>query len=287
MLLLLTIGILGTVAFVFILGKTILAFRFKNEVSELFAYAKDISNQTYRPQDVDSLPEPVQRYFRHVLKEGQPYISYVRMTHDGQFKSGLDKDWVNIRGEQYATTSTPGFIWKGTTSLFTARDMYMADKGRLVVSILSLIKVVDAKGAAYNQGELLRWLGESVLYPTNLLPSKWLKWSAIDSHSARLDFNYKDLSLFYIVTFNDLGEITQLETKRYMDEKQLATWVIKAENYLELNGVKVPTVFEVLWRLEKGDVSYAKFRMTDVRYSTMKWPMSGKEVVWGMAKELF
>jgi hypothetical protein len=119
------------------------------------------------------------------------------------------------------------------------------------------------------------------------LPSKWLKWSAIDSHSARLDFNYKDLSLFYIFTFNDLGEITQLETKRYMDEKQLATWVIKVENYLELNGVKVPTVFEVLWRLEKGDVSYAKFRMTDVRYSTIKWPITGKEVVWGMAKELF
>jgi hypothetical protein len=287
MLVIITIGILSTLAFVFIISKAVLAFRFNNEVGELFAHASDSSSNTYHSQDIDTLPEPVQRYFKLVLKEGQPYISYVRMTHDGQFKSGLDKEWVNITGVQYATTSTPGFIWKGTTSLFTARDMYIADKGRLVVSILSLIKVVDAKGAAYNQGELLRWLGESVLYPTNLLPSEWLQWSAIDSHSARLDFNYKDLSLFYIVTFNDLGEITQLETERYMDEKQLATWIIRLEKYVELNDVTVPTVFEVMWRLEKGDFSYAKFRMTDVQYRTSAWPLSIKEVLWSIAKEIF
>jgi len=74
----------------------------------------------------------------------------------------LDKDWITIKGEQYATTEKPGFIWKGTTAMFTARDMYIADKGRLAVSLLSLIKVVNAKGEQYNQAELLRWLGESV-----------------------------------------------------------------------------------------------------------------------------
>ncbi len=38
----------------------------------------------------------------------------------------------NIKGEQYATTEKPGFIWKGATSMFIASDMYIADKGRLV-----------------------------------------------------------------------------------------------------------------------------------------------------------
>ena len=286
-LLIITFGILGTLALTFLVGKAVLAFRFKKEVSQLFANASDISNKIYKQKELAGLPEPVQRYFKLVLKEGQPYISYVRMTHDGQFKTGFDKDWVNIKGVQYATTSTPGFIWKGMTSLFTARDMYIADKGRLVVSLLSLVKVVDGSGPTYNQGELLRWLGESVLYPTNLLPSKRLQWSAINSHSARLVFNYKDLTLFYIFTFNELGEIVQLETERFMDEKQLATWIIKLGNYKELNGVKVPTAFEVLWRLEKGDFSYAKFRMTDVQYKTSHWPMPVKQVLWNMAKEVF
>jgi hypothetical protein len=127
------------------------------------------------------------------------------------------------KGEQYATTEKPGFIWKGTTSMFTARDMFIADKGRLVVLLFSLFKVADAKGEQYNQGELLRWLGESILYPTNLLPSERLQWFAINSQTAKLTFNYNQLSLYFIITFNEVGEITQMETKRYMDDKNLET----------------------------------------------------------------
>jgi hypothetical protein len=67
--------------------------------------------------------------------------------------------------------------------------------------------------------------------------------------------------LFYIVTFNEIGEITQLETKRYMDKENLETWIIKTANYKAMNGVLVPTVFEVMWRLKKGDLCYAKFNV--------------------------
>lgn len=208
----------------------------------------------------------MQRYFKHILKKGQPYISYIRLTHDGQFKAGLDKDFGDIVGEQYFTTEKPGFIWKGTTNMFVARDMYLADNGRLIATILSIINVVDAHGTQYNQGELLRWLSESVWFPTNLLPSERLKWSPIDANSAKLAFNYKDLSLFYIVTFNDKNEISQMETKRYMDEKNLETWIIKPDNYAEKNGIIIPTKAEVFWRLKNGDFSYAKFNVTKIEY---------------------
>jgi hypothetical protein len=228
-----TFSIIGLLLFTLFIGKINLSIQFSNQVKTLFAQSKNISDQTYHKSQLDTLPEPVQRYFNLVLKEGQPYISYVRMTHDGQFKTGFDKDWVAIRGEQYATTEKPGFIWKGTTSMFTARDMYIGDEGRLTVSILSLIKVVDATGKSYNQGELLRWLGESILYPTNLLPSERLKWLPIDEQTAQLTYKYKGLTLFFIINFNEIGEITQMETKRYMDEKNLETWVINMANYTE------------------------------------------------------
>ncbi len=259
-------SVFGLLTIILIIGKVILSIQFNAEVRQLFAESKKISGKTFRQEALIGLPEPVQRYFKRVLQEGQPYISYVRITHDGQFKTGLDKNWVNITGEQYATTERPGFIWKGHTALFTARDMYIADKGRLVVSLFSLIKVVDGQGENYDQGESLRWLGESVLYPTNLLPGERLQWSPIDAQSAELTFHYHTLSLFFRVTFNALGEITQMETKRYMDEKNLETWVIKADNYKTLHGVGVPTSFEVLWRLEKGDFPYARFYIQTIEY---------------------
>ncbi|MEO7523721.1 MAG: DUF6544 family protein, partial [Ferruginibacter sp.] len=119
---------------IFIIGKINLHIKFDREVKELFATSKNISDQLFHKDQLDSLPEPVQRYFKHILKEGQPYISYARIKHDGQFKTGLNKAWIDIKGEQYATTENPGFIWKGTTSMFVARDMYISDRGRLIAT---------------------------------------------------------------------------------------------------------------------------------------------------------
>jgi hypothetical protein len=259
--------LLGLLVLALLIGKINLTLEFRKQVKILFGQSKSISNQTFHKSQLDHLPEPVQRYFKHILKEGQAYISYARIKHDGQFKTGFAKDWIPISGEQYATIEKPGFIWKGITSLFVARDLYISDKGRLIVSLFSLYNVVDAHGEKYNQGELLRWLGESVLYPTNLLPSEKLLWLPIDSKTAKLSFDYKGLSLFFKITVNEIGEIIQMETKRYMDENNLETWVIKMSDYKELNNVCIPTNFDVLWRLEKGDFSYAKFRITEVEYN--------------------
>ena len=199
--------IIVIIGLIFLIGKINLANRFNKEVTQLFAESKNISAKQFTFKQLEGLPEPVERYFRHVLKDGQPYISYVRLTHNGQFKTDLKKDWVNITGEQYFTTEKPGFIWKGTTSMFVARDMYIANEGRLIATILSTINVADIHGKPqYNESELLRWLAESIWFPTNLLPSERLKWSAIDSTSAKLTFKYKDLSLFYIITFNDIKQ---------------------------------------------------------------------------------
>lgn len=144
------LSVIGLLAIILIIGKINLSIQFNKEVKELFAQSQTITNQAFSYTQLLGLPEPVQRYFKHVLKEGESYISYARITHDGQFKTGFDKDWINIKGEQYATTQKPGFIWKGTTSMFIARDMYIGDKGRLVVSLFSLYNVVDAKGEQYN-----------------------------------------------------------------------------------------------------------------------------------------
>ena len=51
-----------------------------------------------------------------------------------------------------------------------------------------------------------------------------------------------------------------------MDENNLETWMTKVSNYKEMNNVIVPTSFEVLWRLEKGDFSYAKFNLKKAEY---------------------
>ncbi len=258
--------IVATLVLIFIGGKLFHSFQFKNEVTELFAQSNNISGKIFKYDQLSGLPEPVERYFRYVLKDGQPFISYVRLKHDGQFKAGLDKEWTNIEGEQYFTAEKPGFIWKGTTSMFTARDMYVADKGRLIVTLFSLYNIVNGSGENFNEGELQRWLGESVWFPTNLLPSERNQWLPIDANSAKLSFKYGVVSFSYIVTFNKIGEVTQMETKRFLGEEDREPWLCKMADYREINGVIVPMKAEVFWKLEKGEVSYAKFNVKKIEY---------------------
>ena len=258
--------LLGSIVTAIVILKINSSRNFDKSVNALFLHAESVSYKTFTYQQLTGLPEPVQRYFKHVLKEGQPYISFIRIKHDGKFKTGLEKDWVDITGEEYFTANEPGFIWKGRTAFFTAQDSYVSGRGRLDIFLFSLFKITSGQGEKYDHGELLRWLGESVWFPTNLLPGKNLKWAPIDSLSAKLYFTHNKLTVFYIVRFNSAGEITEMETKRYMGEKNLEAWVGKLSDYEELNGVVIPTVIEAVYRLPAGDFSYGKFNLKQIEY---------------------
>lgn len=255
------------------LGLTYFALRhqsetqFRQEVKTLFKSSGEIADKKFSYAQLEGLPEPVKRYFRHVLKEGQPYISSARLQHTGHFKTDLKKDWLAITGEQYFTTQTPGFVWQGKTSLFTATDKFVHGKGSLNVRLLSTLKIVDAKGEKYNQGELLRWLGESAWFPTNLLPSENLKWLPIDSKTATLEFHYHDLELQFRVRFNATGEIESFETKRYMGEQNLENWIGKFSKYKEINGMLLPTKAEGAWVLDGKEQYYARFYVTRLEHN--------------------
>jgi hypothetical protein len=53
--------------------------------TELESVRLPITPSTFNFKEIEGLPRPVQRYFRAVLKEGQPLIAVARVTHNGLF----------------------------------------------------------------------------------------------------------------------------------------------------------------------------------------------------------
>ncbi len=239
---------------------------FESNVEELLASSGAVPHQIFSYEQLEDLPEPVQRYFRYALKEGQPYISYVHVKHKGEFKTKPDGKWVNIKGEQHFTIAKPGFIWKGRTALFTAYDSFVNDKGRLTVKLFSLFKLFEAQGPEADEAELQRWLSENFWFPTNLLPNQYLQWETVDRYSAKLICNYKHLSFSALVRFNAEGQFTSIELERYMEPDRLEKWLGKASDYREYHGIMIPTSIEAVWKLDTGDYSYARFELTDIEY---------------------
>jgi hypothetical protein len=241
------------------------------EIEALFANSDDISDTAFTFEQLSDLPEPVQRYFKYSLKEGQPYISYARLKHDGYFKTAENQKWLPITGEEYFTTQPPGFVWVGTVKPFplvwiTARDTYFQGTGNVLIKLFSAIKIGDARGKEIDQGTLARWLAEAAWYPTALLPCERLQWVAIDSNSAKLQFSDRDITITAVVSFNEDGEIVRLDTDRYLNSSR-EKWSGYYRKYKEISGVKIPTEAEVVWHLESGDFSYARFRVTELEFN--------------------
>ncbi|MBC8085345.1 MAG: hypothetical protein H7Z21_19275, partial [Hymenobacter sp.] len=116
------------------LARAFAARQLRRDVRQLFA-AGDGPVLNYYETQLEGLPAPVQRYFRHVLPDGQPYLRGLRLSHTEQFKTDLKKDWITITGEQYITADPAAFIWQGTTRWFIVRDEYRAGHGSLAVRL--------------------------------------------------------------------------------------------------------------------------------------------------------
>jgi hypothetical protein len=246
------------------------AHRLRRDVAQLFRQAADGGGQVYHEAQLAGLPAPVQRYFRHVLREGQPYLRGLRLRHGGHFKTDLAKDWLAIAGEQYFTADPVAFIWQGTTSWFVVRDEYVAGRGSLTVRLLGAVPIVRGAGPHYDLGELQRWLSESLWLPTNLLPSERVAWTALNDQSARLTLTLAGLTVTFDVRFNDRDEIEECETQRYFGDAQLLPWVGRFRCYQVRHGVLIPTEAEASWVVDGQRRPYARFVVQEFDYDDLR-----------------
>lgn len=133
------------------------------------------------------------------------------------------------------------------------------------IKLLSIIRLVDAKGEEFNQGELVRWLSETPWFPTALLPSENLRWEPIDNDSAKVSLTDNDKTVDGYFFFNEKGQITKFKAKRY-GEGRLQDWVCQYYDYQEVEGMRIPFFAEASWNSELEGSKYAKFRIEKIEY---------------------
>ncbi len=258
--------IAGVVVFVLIItiliGGRMTRSELEKDIEKLFLSSENISDKIYSSEQVKHLPDPVQRYFKYSLLENQHYISNARLKHGGKFNPG--QKWFPIKGEEYFTIQNPGFVWFGKLPFFSARDMYYDGKGYMKVKLLSVVKIIDARGREIDQGALVRWLGEAPWFPTALLPSEKLKWEPIDNDSAKIILTDKNLTIDAVFYFNEQGQITKFNAKRYR-YKVMEKWLGVYRDYKEIEGMQIPHYVEVTWNLESCDFTYDSYDLYSYR----------------------
>jgi hypothetical protein len=139
----------------------------------------------YDASEIDGLPAPVQRYFRAVIKDGQPIVTATTIHMAGTFNmSTAGEQWRPFTSRQRVTTRRPGFLWDARIAMVPGVRVHVFDsnivgKGRLHAAIQGLFNVADMHGGGeIARGEFMRYFAEAAWYPTALLPSQGVTWEA-------------------------------------------------------------------------------------------------------------
>lgn len=275
--LLIVLGLLVVVAAVILYGE----FRWKSGTRELRdrleAARLPIEPKVFDRGELESVPAPVQRYFRAVLEDGQPIVAAVSVEHTGTFNMGeAAEQWKPFTSTQRVVTRRPGFDWDARVAMMPGlpvrvHDAYVAGEGILHAAVLGLVSMVNLRGTGeVAQGELMRFFAEAVWYPTALLPSQGVLWDAVDDHSARATLKDGDLTLTLLFRFNKDGLIDTVRAEargRTVGGTVVPTpWQGRFWNYAIRDGMRVPLDGEVAWLLPEGAKPYWRGRITKLSY---------------------
>jgi len=277
--------ILGIVIGLFLLVGVIVAVsrrrfvsRIERELGELRAAAEPSDAESITEADLDVLPEPVRRYLRFAGVVGRPRFSHARLRQDGEFRIGPDKPWLPLHATQELTARPPGFLWDARIELsphaaFWIRDRYLEGRGHMYGTLAGVLPIIDEAGTRIDQGSYLRFLGEGSWMPTVFLED-YVDWEPIDDRSARLVSHVdrdgadpNDRRVQAVVHFDEEGALTRIVAQRYYstrgEEPRLETWTGRHSDYIEVDGVRIPSRSTAAWSLDEDEFEYVRIHVVD------------------------
>jgi len=277
MILLVILGLLVIITVALLYGMSRWQSSTREMHEKLEAARLPIEPRVYDSTELNGLPTPVQRYFRAVLKDGQPMVLAVSVEHTGTFNmSETGEQWRSFTSTQRVITRRPGFDWEARVAMMpglTVRvhDAYIAGEGILHASLFGLVSLGNLRGTPeVAQGELMRFFAEAAWYPTALLPSQGVQWEPVDDASAKATLKDDETTLTMLFRFNENGLIESVRAedrgRTVAGEVTPTPWEGRWSNYELRDGMLIPLEGEVAWRLPEGPKPYWRGGITRLSY---------------------
>lgn len=223
----------------------------------------------------EQLPEPVAKYFRKVLREGQPLIRGANLSQTGEIRTSAKGKWRTFHAMESFSLSKPAYSWNATIRILpflkmNVQDAYCNGDAAMRASLggVQVLHVCDDQRLA--AAALQRFLAEAPWFPTVLLPGQQVRWSPVDKNHALAALSDSGLDVSMYFEFSNSGEIIGTFTPgRYQYVKgqyKLEPWGGYFHDYENRNGILIPTEAEVEWLSPEENFSYYKGRIAEAEY---------------------
>jgi hypothetical protein len=223
------------------------------------------------------LPDSVQRFFRAVLRSGQPLVAGVRLRHRGTMNLATEgESWVPFTSWQLVLTQRPAFLWDARVTmlgLLTVRvsDAYVRGEGVSEAALFGLLPLGEQRGGgALATAQLQRFLAEAAWYPTALLPSQGVSWRDAGERAAVATLRDGDAVATLRFVFDEAGRIAEVTAgargRRVGDELVPTPWCGRFWDNAERGGMQVPRQAEVAWVLPSGELPYWRGEIVSIEH---------------------
>ncbi len=227
--------------------------------------------------ELGGLPAPVVRYFRKVLKDGQPLARHVRLRQEGSMLAQPTdpNGWRPFEATQDFSTNPAGFVWDASIRMapglaVRVRDASVNGAGSMFGAALGLFTVVRMENTPQiGTAALQRYLAEACWFPTALLPSAGVVWTALDDSTARAALTVAGTTAtldFHFLSDSLIGRVFALRGRAVGDSSIPTPWEGRWTEWAERNGVLIPVAGEVAWLLPEGRQAYWRGRITEIAY---------------------
>lgn len=183
--------------------------------------------------------------------------------------------WMPFEAKQWFTIPEASFLWRARVEMapflwIEGLDRYVEGKGHMLIRAFSIIPVADAKGPETDQGSMLRYLAETIWFPSSAV-SKPIRWEAVDSKTARATLTTDGRSVTGTFHFDEEGNVQSFSAMRYYDRKTgptLEPWRIEVlpGGTRTVSERNIAADSRVIWELEEGDFHWLDVHIESIEY---------------------
>ena len=246
--------------------------RYRQDVQNGQERVRGLPEATITEADLQTLPQPVQRYLRYVGVVGQPKVvsMFAEMTGEMRQKGRAS---FPLTAEQHNFFDRPArlFFMKGRMFGLTlpGYHRYQDQSAMMNVRLFGLLPLVKVDGATMFEADTVTLFNDMcLLAPADLIDQR-ITWQSIDDLTVKGTFTNQGVTVSAMLYFNDEGQLVNFISHDRWDVSDMKQypWSTPVSRYRNLNGTNLPTYGEAIWHYPDGDFVYGRLEINSVAYN--------------------
>jgi len=173
-----------------------------------------------------------------------------------EMKLGPGGRWRKIECHQFNSVPEPVRIVHMKMRLggflpLEARDKFQGGRGNMLVRLLKVFTLENARGPEMDESALVTLLAEALLIPAYAV-QPYVRWEAVGADRAVAFISGGEAVVHGLFTFNEAGEFVRFESRqRWKTGKgghfTRTPWRITVGDYVSRDGIRHPTRAAAAW----------------------------------------